>query len=312
MGENSSIWDKMGNLDYRIVYTVFIIMLSIPIFYPLGIPLSITSSVQNYYDAVQNLPPGSAVLFHEFVALSVWADTGPIIVASLKMMWDIPQEKDISIIFYASGSDGVIKMNDLVLGECAPPQWRIDSYGETWVDLGYVSMPNEPVMATFAADVSDVQPREAHDYPIGSEYKGKPIMEIPVVQEIAARGGDPTKLDMYDFDLYIWGSWGCTSPDWWVRQFWTTGTPPYELPQIMMTIGNCVPNVMPYYGSEKPIRGYVPGAGGAAQLEILTGHLGEGVVMADIGDLAGLATLLFLVLGNLSLFGKKYIEKRED
>ena len=312
MGENKSIWYKMGNLDYRIVYAVFILMLSIPIFYPLGIPMSITSPVQNYYNVINDLPPGSAVLFHEWIDLSIWADMGPIIIATLKMVWDIPQEKDIKIIFYCSSSDGAIKINDLFLGECAPPQWRVDTYSESWVDLGYISLPNEPVMATFAADVAEVQPLEMHDYPIGAEWKRTPIYDVPIVQEIAARCGDPNKLDFYDFDLYIFGSWTCTAPDQWVRQFWTTGSPPYELPMIMMTIGNCVPNVMPYYGATKPIKGYVPGAGGAAQLELLTDNLGEGIVMADIGDLAGLATLLFLVLGNLSLLGEKYFGKKEE
>lgn len=314
MGEKTkkSIWDKMGSLDYRLIYALFIIMLSIPIFYPLGIPMKVSASVQTYYDAIVDLPPGSHILVHSFVDLSVWADTGPILVATWKTLWDIAEEKNIKIIAYVSIPDGALKMNDLIQGELKPPQWRIDSYGETWVDLGYIATVNEPVQASFAADFASVAPTDIHIYDVGSEWVGTPIYDIPVVQEVAARSGDPNKLEAYDFDLYIWGSWGCTSPDQWVRQFWTTGNPPYELPMIMMTIGNCVPNVMPYYGSDKPIVGFIPGSAGAAGLELLCGHLGEGIVMADIGDLAGIATVICLLLGNLSYFGKKYFEKEEE
>ena len=310
--KKKSIWDKMGSLDYRLIYALFIVMLSIPIFYPLGIPMQVSGPVQDYYDAIVDLPPDSTILIHSWVSLSVWADTGPILVATWKTLWDIAEEKNIKIIAYTSVSDGALKMNDLIQGELKPPQWRIDSYGETWVDLGYIAIANEPIQASFAADFESVAPTDIHIYEIGSEWEGTPIYEIPVVQEVAARGGDPNKLEAYDFDLYIWGSWGCTSPDQWVRQWWTTGNPPYELPMVMMTIGNCVPNVMPYYGQGKPIVGYVPGSAGAAGLELLCGHLGEGIVMADIGDLAGVATVICLLLGNLSYFGKKYFEKEEE
>lgn len=313
MGEDTkkSIWDKIGLLDYRLIYALFIVLLSIPIFYPLGIPMKISEPVQSYYDAIVDLPPDSAVLVHSFVSLSVWADTGPILVATWKTLWDIAEEKNIQIIAYTSVSDGSLKMNDLLKDELLPPQWRIDSYGETWVDLGYIPVVNEPVQASFAADFASVAPTDIHIYDVGSEWVGTPLYDIPVVQDVAARGGDPNKLEAYDFDLYIWGSWGCTSPDQWVRQFWTTGNPAYELPMVMMTIGNCVPNVMPYYGPDKPIVGYVPGSAGAAGLELLCGHLGEGIVMADIGDLAGVGTVIVLLLGNLSYFGKKFFEKED-
>jgi len=310
-GKKESIWDKMGSIDYRIIYAVFIVMLSIPIFSPLGIPMKVSQPVQDYYNAIVNLPPDSAILVHSFVDLSVWADTGPILIATWKTIWDIAEEKNIKIIAYTSLSDGALKMSDLLLDEIKPPQWRADSYGETWVDLGYIPVVNEPVQASFAADITSVAATDGHIYDVGSEWVGTPLLDIPVVKDIAARGGDPNVINVYDFDLYIWGSWGCTSPDQWVRQFWTTGNPLYELPMVMMTIGNCVPNVMPYYGADKPILGFVPGSAGAAGLELLCGHKGEGIVMADIGDLAGIATVFFLILGNVSYWGKRLFEKEE-
>lgn len=306
-----SIWDKLGGLDYRIIYATFIILMIIPIVMPLGIPMKVSGPVQDYYNTIVNLPPNSVILMHSFVDLSVWADTGPILIATWKILWAIPQSKNIKIIAYTSLSDGAVKMDDLLKGELKPPQWRIDSYGTSWVDLGYISLPDEAMVASFAGNFVAVKPTDTHIYEIGKEYKGKNLMDIPICKEVAKLGADPNVLNAADFDLNIWGSWGCTDPDIRVRQFFVAGNPSYQLPLLFMTIGNCVPQTVPYYGADKPIKGYVPGSAGAAMLEKLIGVTGEGTIMADLGDLAGIATVFFLVLGNLSYFGKKYFEKKE-
>jgi len=300
--EKKSIWDKIGNLDYRIIYVTFIVMLVIPVIQPLGIPMKIGPTTKDYYNAIMNLPAGSVILIEDFVSLSVWADTGPIMVATWKILWSIPEAKDITIIEYTAYSDGAIKMPDLMAGELKPPQWRENTYGETWVNLGYISGLTESGLAALAMDFKNM---------VLQDSKGTPIMDIPVIQEVAARGGDPNVLDAYDFDLFIWGSWTCTVPDTYVRQFWVTGNPAYALPMLFMTIGNCVPNAMPYYGADKPLKGFIPGAAGAAELELLSGFPGDGIKMADLNDLGGVATVFFLILGNLSYFGKRFLEKKE-
>ncbi|MBN1683141.1 hypothetical protein JW865_06280 [Candidatus Bathyarchaeota archaeon] len=310
--KENSIWDKLGLIDYRIIYATFIILLATPVIYPLGLPMTVSQPVRSYYDAIVNLPPNSVILMHSFVDLSVWADTGPILIATWKIIWDIPQSKNISIIAYTSVNDGAIKMDDLLKGELKPPQWRIDSYGYTWMDIGYISLPNEPMLAAFAADFTAVSRDDHHIYDIGSEFAGSPLLDVPLAKWVASRRGDPNVLNAYDFDLYIYGSWGCTTPDMYVRQWWTTGSPSYELKALFMTIGNCIPNTVPYYGPNNAILGYVPGSAGAAALEILSGHLGKGAVMADMANLAGIGTVFFLVLGNLSYLGKKYFEKKEE
>ena len=47
-------------------------------------------------------------------------------------------------------------------------------------------------------------------------------------------------------------------------------------------------------------------------LELLTGHLGEGAVMADLANLAGIGTVFFVALGNLAFLGRKYFSKKEE
>jgi len=302
--EQKTIWDQLGMIDYRYIYAVFLVLLVIPVIQPVGIPMKIGPTTQIYYNTIMNLPKGSFILFHNWVSLDIWSDMGPIIIVTFKMLWSIPKDQDITIIMYQSTSDAAIKIHDLLKAECKPPQWRLDTYGQTWVDLGYqLVYASELTMAATAANFKAV---------VTKDYYGTEIEKIPAIQRVMKKAAPYDVLNAYDFDLMIWGSWGCTDPDVYVRQWWTAGSPPYALPQLFMTIGNCVPNAMPYYGKDKPIRAFIPGAAGAAELELLTGFKGDGMKMADITDLGGIGTVTFFILGNLAFLGKKFLTKKEE
>lgn len=80
----------------------------------------------------------------------------------------------------------------------------------------------------------------------------------------------------------------------------------------MQTIGNCVPNVVPYVGPDKPIRAFIPGAAGAAELEMITGLKGDGTKMADATDLGGVSTVILVVLGNIAYLGGRFLGKKKE
>ncbi|MBM3291309.1 hypothetical protein FJY84_01365 [Candidatus Bathyarchaeota archaeon] len=310
--EQKNIWEKLGSLDYRLVYITFILLLAIPVVYPLGLPIEIQGNVRDYYDTIKNLPRGSVVLMHSFVDLSVWADTGPILIATWKMIYDEVVRNDLKIITYQSSVDGNAKMADLMKGELKPSQTMINNFGITWIDLGYIPVGSDATHAIMNADFTAMLPTIQHNLHFGTEWRGKPLLDVPILKEVAKRGGKPNILEAHDIDLLIIGYWGCTYPDTLVRQFWVAGDPAYEVTSVHMTIGNCVPNVVPYVGKNNPVTGYVAGSSQAAMLEILAGHLGEGAVMADLANLAGIGTVIFVVLGNLSYFGIKYFAKKEE
>lgn len=315
VAEEKTVWDKIGTIDYRYIYITFIILILIPILSPLGIPMKVSPATEAYYNNIMDsslLPEGSVILFHNWVSLDVWADTGPILVVTFKMLWSIAEARDIKIIMYQSGSDAYIKVHDLLGttpeqktwdGELQPPEWRKDTYGETWVDFGYVPGLGETGMAAMALDFTSM---------IREDYYGTSIMDLAVCQEAAKVAAPTDVLNAYDLKLYIWGSWGCTSPDTYARVWWTQGSPPYHLPQLFMTIGNCVPNTMPYYGPDNTIRAYIPGSAGAAELELRSGFIGDGAKMADLTDLGGIGSLFFLILGNIAYFGKRFFGKKEE
>lgn len=303
--EEKTIWDRIGSINYKYIYVFAAILLFIPIVQPLGIPMKVSDLTKVYYNTIMNLPPHSYVLFQNWVDLSVWADTGPILIVTLEVLWTIPQSQDIKIVMYQSLPDGTVKMADLLkTGLTKPPQWRIDSYGTSWVDMGYCSFPNEATYASFVLNFGAL---------VTKDSRGTPLMDIPIMKELAARGrGPPGIVTAGCFDLLVWGSWGCTDPDMWVRQFWVSGNPPFHLPMLMMSIGNCVPNIVPYVGPDKPIRAFIAGSAGAAELEVMMGFKGDGTKMADATDLGGVATVILVVIGNIAYIGGRYLVKKKE
>lgn len=301
--KQKDIWDKLGTIDYRYIYVTFIILMFIPILSPLGIPMKVGPTTQAYYNTINDLPKGAAILFHNWVSLDIWSDNGPVLIVTGKVLWRIPQDKDITIIMYQSSSDAAIKMKDLLVADLKPPQWRLDTYGKTWVNFGYqLVYYSELTFGATAADMTSTCKADIYN---------TPTMNIEACKKVAAKAPPYDVLNAYDFDLFVFGSWGCTDPDVVVRQWWTGGAPPYRLPILFMTIGNCVPNAMPYYGPTNAIKAFIPGAAGAAELELLTGLKGEGTKMADITDLGGIGTLIFFAIGNVAFFGKRFFGKKE-
>ena len=55
--------DKLVNLDRRIIYFVMLVLVSLPLLSPLGIPLLITQGTRDMYEQLDAVPAGSRVLF---------------------------------------------------------------------------------------------------------------------------------------------------------------------------------------------------------------------------------------------------------
>lgn len=315
--EKKSFWDKLGSIDYRIVYTVFIVLLIIPVINPLNIPMKISPTTKAYYDNLMDpnfLPDGSVILVEQWVDPEVWDETSPIVKVTWKILWNIPKDRNITIITYTLSSDTADKMSELFQGELKPPQWRIDTYGETWVDFGY-NPPPAWDLCYMTENFGYRLAKDRHEYPIGQEYYGRYIMDIPVIQRVASRAPPTYVINAYDIDLFTWGSSVCSYLDSYIRMWWTGGSPAYHVPMLLMTIEKCTPNILPYYSNWiRPIRGFIAGIEGAAELELLSGFKGDALRRTDLKALGGVGILVLLIPGileNIVYFGKKLLKRAE-
>jgi len=281
----------------RYIYAAFLLAILLLVINPVGLPIKISPVTQAYYDAITTVPKGAVILFESYVDLAVWNELGPVVVVTFKTVWSIPEESDVTIILYQNSTDGVSKVHELLKGECKPSPWRQNSYGMTWVDLGLIKDLDKNRMRLMASDFVTV---------VSTDYYGTSISSIPAIQKAAANAPPYDVLNAYDINLFIWGSWGSSTViDSYVRLWWLAGSPPYKVPMLVMS--DCESGCFqPYYGPDKPLKSYLSGSSGAAELELLTGFKGEGIKATDIKAVVGIGTLVLVVLGNRSLL-RKYL-----
>ena len=61
------MWEKLVNVDRRVIYGVVFLSLSIPLIWPIGFEVAVGPETKQLYDMVNNLPEGSAKLLYRWI-----------------------------------------------------------------------------------------------------------------------------------------------------------------------------------------------------------------------------------------------------
>ena len=276
---SKTIWDKMGNIDYRWLYALSLILMIIPILRPIGLPTVVSEPTKGFYHAIVDLPPGSVVAVSFGASLALLDEQE----AQFLATWKILFQHDLKVIFYCTYADSMIILND-ELDRIVKPESYGKVYGEDYVRLPYAPL-GEPGEASFATNIRGVFPTDRY---------GTPLDEIQLMKDIN---------DYKGIDLIIFQYTSCTDIEWPIRQ-WVV---PYNMKCIATSLGCCGPMAAPYY--PKQILGFLSGSGMGTELEVLSGNPGPGAVMSDAKNFGILGLLLFLVLGNVSYLGKRFGRK---
>jgi len=272
---SSTIWDKLGNIDYRILYALSLILMLIPIIRPIGLPTPVSETVRGFYETIDNLPPGSVVFVSLEGSLSLLDEQEAQYIATLKILF----QRDLKVVFYSVTEDGELIYNYLF--SVVNPEKYGKKYGIDYVRLGYAPL-EERGQAAVALDVRSVYPRD---------FYGTPLDEIPMMKDIH---------NWKDVDLLIYYYTSCTNVEFAIRQ-WVI---PYHTKCIVGTLGCCGPMAVPYFPDY--IQGILSGSGAGAELEVISGNPGPGAMMNDAKNFGILGLLLFLILGNVSYLGKRF------
>lgn len=276
MSNNKTIWYKLGNIDYRWLYALSLICTIIPILYPLGLPVQVSSGTIGYFDAIDKLPAGSVVAV-SFGASAQLLDEQE---AQFLATWKLLFQRDLKVLFYSPIQDGPL-MLQTELGKQVIPESYGKVYGTDYVVLGYAPL-GEAGEASMGINIRGVYT---------TDWKGTPLDSLPMMQSINAAK---------DIDLLIFVYTSCTDVEFPIRQ-WVT---PYKMPTIVATLGCCGPMAAPYYPTQ--IQGFLSGSGMGTELEVY-GHVpGPGAAMSDAKNIGILPFLAFFVFGNLSYIGNRY------
>lgn len=274
----SSILNKIRDLDSRIIYAILIISLLIPYVRPLGLPIPIGDEIEDYYELITTIEEGSVI------AIELASD--PSTIPQLRSAHQITilklLERNCKLVFFHMRDDAQPLHEEMM-------EWVLENfpladkpvYGEDWVNLGYL-VDAESTVAALASGVKDFVSSDAYDNELSS---------LPMLDEIE---------DGSDFDLVLWNDGSRGIFTYMLRQWQEV----YGTPLVVIAVSINKPTVMPYLQSGQVSAGSF-GIDGSAQLEYISGYVGDATKATEPGSLAGLSIMMLLIIGNVVYFIQK-------
>ena len=263
---------------------LLIIVVSLPILMPIGLPVAISTSTQMAFDTIEKLPQGSLVTMSSILVGGNWPDLGPPEVALTQHLFN----KKMKIVFI-----GEVDETPTITETTLLP--KIDKhgaqYGVDYVNLGYIAGVPDVAEAAFATSLRKV---------ISVDFvTKKPLDDLPIMKGVNT---------LADFKLAI--HIGMAEDP--IRQYYT----PFKIPLIVGVYGMMGVQYIPYLTTGQ-LAGMVVGLRGAAEYEHLVGFIGEGLQGADALSMTHLLVVIFVLLGNVYYAyhvyqGRRDRAKKED
>jgi hypothetical protein len=271
-----TIWDRLEDIPREILYALLLICIIVPMLFPIGFPVPISAEVQRWYDTIDKLPEGSAVMLDFGYSGGGEPELAPFAVATYA---EIFKKTGIKVVAMATSSEGPL-LYEKAMAELNPAKYGKE-YGKDYIMIGYIA-GTETAMAAVGKSISATT---------STDYKGTPLSQYTIMQ-----GLDKAE----DFALLIEYTTGGDQSEGWVRQWYTS----YHTPYLCCVLAMMVPTMLPYQKAGQ-IVSVVSGAQ-SGQLEILAKAPGRGVKSADVISITHMLCIAFVVIGNIAYFGKKF------
>ncbi|MEJ2110800.1 MAG: hypothetical protein P8Z37_13010 [Acidobacteriota bacterium] len=271
---------RMGNLDRRIIFLVIAVIVILPLFFPLGLPIRATSSSREVFETIENLKEGDKALVSFEYGPATKPEIHPMSIAVLSHLF----RKNVKVYVTCLWPDGQFMAQE-ALKEVAEEQYH-KIYGEDYVLLGY--RPGaEAVVKGIVSDLRTLYTIDAY---------GTLINEIPMMEGVER---------FADFDFLFSASAGYPGTVEWVQY----AADPTGVIMSTGTTSIQVNEVMPYVQSGQ-IHGILGGMPGAAEYESLIGQVGTGTSGMDAQSIAHLAIVCFIIFGNITYFLQRQKQKK--
>jgi len=284
---SKSVWERMMDVDRRVIYLLVFILIMWPLVQPMGLPVPIASITKSVYDAVEAVPDGGMILFSADHGFASIGENGPQLWGFMQQVFDLQARKPgIRIIFFGFWMEGTLitdtYLKNLGKGRADP------NYGKTYANLGWIPLA-ETGMAVWAADIHRTSAKDMYGNDIGT----LPLMkDLKTLKDI---------VDKYPHVLFITVESGTPGLPEFLRQW----QEPYNIRKIVVACtAVSTPGMMPYVGTGQII-GVVDGLSGAAQYEVLIRKPGEASAGTDALSMTHFLVIAFVVIGNIGYFAMK-------
>jgi hypothetical protein len=274
-----NFYEKFLHIDRRYIFIFVALGVIIPLVRPLGLAVTTSPPVENVYNAVEELPPGTPVLVSVDYDPSTQPELSPMTVAVLRHCFSRGLPVIITVL-HPGGPGLALEISDRVSKEMGA------KYGEDYVFLGY-KVGSSAVILSMGQDFHVSFP---------ADYFNTPIDEIPLMKRVN---------NYNDIGLVVTMS-GSTFPDAWVA---------YAHERYGQKLAAGVTAVMaadyyPYLQTGQLV-GLIGGLKGAAEYEKLIDRPDDGLKGMDAQTIIHLFVVLMILLGNIAFIFVQRAKKRE-
>jgi hypothetical protein len=253
----------------------------LPLLYPVGLPIKISSEVRGVYDYIEQLPERSVFLLSIDFDPASKPELHPQAIALLRHAFR-KNLRVMAMTLWVSGTG----MADQLVTQVAKEMGK--EKGKDYVFLGW-SPGGTAVIINMGQDLYNAFP---------SDYNGKPTKGQPVLEGV---------LSLKDVTYAI--SLGAGNPG--VEAWYVFGKDKYKFELGGGCTGVIAPGLYPLLRSGQ-INGLIGGLRGAAEYESLIGQKGRAVAGMDAQSVTHLAIVVLVAICNLFYFSMRRQTNRQS
>ena len=272
---------RIGQLDRRWIFLIIALVVLIPLFFPLGLPIRATESTRLVWETVENLEPESKVLLSLEYGPSTKPELHPMVFALVRRLL----KNDHKIYMTCLWPDGQFMAEDLI-EKVIELEFPDKSYGEDYVLLGF-RPGGEAVIKGIVSNIRKLYTVDARNLSVD---------EIPMMEAVN---------QFKDFDFLFSASAGFPGTVEWVQY----ASDPTGVPMSTGTTSIQVNEVMPYVQGGQ-VKGILAGMPGAVEYEALIEVPGIGTSGMDAQSIAHVVIVLFIIFGNVAYFVERKKAKK--
>jgi hypothetical protein len=266
-----NLYDKLKNIDRRIIFVLIGLSVLIPVLIPVQLKIHVSQPVQSLYDEIDCLPPGTNVLMAFDYGPSTMPEVHPMALAILRHVFS----KDLKVISMALWPEGASLAQD-ALGAVAEEFHK--AYGVDYVNLGFKA-GGIVVIQAMGTSISAIFP---------TDYAGTPVETLPIMGKITNFG---------DIGIIV----NLSAGDPGIRHWVMIAQARYQ----KKVGGGCTavsaPAFYPYLQTGQLV-GLLGGLVGAAEYETLVKHPDSATAGMSSQALSHAVIIIFILIGNSTFF----------
>ena len=283
----TNFWDRLQQIDRRVIYAILIGVILIPLFLPgLSLPTYPSKQSTDFYNTVEQVgkqSPNKIVIVDGQWSPSTRGENqwqAEAVVTHL-----MKRHIHFAILSFETQNNTV--MQSLVVAPLAKKYGYV--YGRDYINWGY--RPVAVFVPTLKGLVVDIPGT------IKKDYQGTPVAQFPVMQGIKSRGDVGAVVEITP----------TASADVWLGLFEQNNTPPFLFaPTAVMA-----PTYYPYVDTGQ-ISGMLTGIKGAGDYEGLLGTHSFGTRAAGALSLVYGLIIVLIIVGNVGFYASRAAARRAE